>query len=178
MEKLIALFLSLSISLLSGCSSIDIKGKPFYKTNVFQDSQPNSQSEEIEFRALEKFLYEATEGNKKNQVTAGEIKELIPGNPKMIVTKSSETWVYEYTRTEDSLKMGWSGLMGRNSVKTERLELNFNKNLILTDYKLNPDPFVAENSNQKIKWGFLILKWIFVGAAVGVVAGAVLKQKK
>ena len=174
MKKSLAIFLSFSILLLNGCSSIDIKGRPFYKTNALQ----NSQSGEMEFRTLDKFLYEATNGNKDCKVTAEEIRKLIPGDPKISITKSSETWIYEYTQTEDSLRIGWSGIKGKNSVKTERLELNFDKNLVLADYKINPDPFTAENSNQKIKWGFLILKWVFVGAAVGAAAGAAIKQKK
>ncbi|OGY68079.1 MAG: hypothetical protein A3H63_02210 [Candidatus Harrisonbacteria bacterium RIFCSPLOWO2_02_FULL_45_10c] len=164
-----------AILLLNACSSVQVKGKPFYSPRPDQKTEKTNNINQESFRKLDKTLYEGTVGEKKGTLNAEGMRKLIPGNPKITVTKDSEKWLYEYAESTDFLKLNFSGMGGSSSTCEETLELIFDKNLTLIDYIIRPDPFYAARVGFKTKWGYLILKGALFGSIAGVAARAVFK---
>jgi len=160
-----------AILFLNACSSVQVKGKPFYE-NITPKS---GDAGKLPYREFDAVLYEATEGLKKNTVTAQYVLQNIPGFPKITMTGTAEIWTYEYVESNDSLKLSFSGLDGKSLVREETLELTFDKNQILKSYVFKPDPFYASKTKSRSKWMFLALKGLLFGSLAGAAARVAFK---
>lgn len=155
MRKSVSIIMCFVLLFTFGCSGLKITGKPYYEKGSAEE--------------LMDYLKQGT-----GKLTKQEVKEKIGGRPELLADANSERWVYKYTKIKDS-SHGFI-LFSKKRIKTttKELELTFDKDGILQNYKIKDnDTESSERVNKTDHYSHLVTDGMLTAAIAAAILIAV-----